>query len=54
MIFTRGKENEVQSTQAISTKIPAASTSDKALDAFLHEAFWHTQIIYGPMLEPHS
>lgn len=54
MIFTRSKENKVHSTQAIITKIPTTSTSDKALDAFLHEAFWHTQIIYGPMLEPHS
>lgn len=44
----------MHSTQAISTKIPAVSTSDKAVDAFLHKAFWHTQIIYGLMLEPYS
>lgn len=54
MIFTRSKENEFHSTQVISTKIPAVSTSDKTVDAFLQEAFWHTQIIYGPVLEPYS
>lgn len=54
MTFTRSKENEVHSTQAISTKIPTVSTSDKTVDAFGHDAFWHTQIIYGLMLEPYS
>lgn len=39
MIFTRTKENEVHSTQAISTKILRVSMSGKTADAFLHEVF---------------
>lgn len=54
MIFTRTKGNKVHSTQTISTKIPRVSTSDKTIDVFLHEAFWHALIIYSPMLQPYS
>lgn len=54
MIFTRTEENEVHSIQAISAKIARVSMPDKTIDAFLHKAFWHTLIIYGPMLQPHS